>query len=1065
MKYMTPRKPLGYTQHPLFDWIIARSAVGILLLFLLTVLPGFLTACQTSMSVEQAKQVVVEMQRDSFVPPPRRINDVLAFLDKAKLSDSPAVKRLQSTLSAPPPDASKQSLIIPYLIRRGTAAMKLGLYNQALSDLRLAKIYADKNAMPNAELLHKLGYAEFVCGNFKDAVAYFEQSNKIKEKPETYRALVELYTRVGDLDAAEETKRRGVMLCNFLCSRQVSCRWCDYHTAMMNAYVLDARGKFSEAESFYRQALRSITPAMKKSFPFVSIVPRIYLTRNLKHQEEWIKAELAARDLLKETVSATGSDSETFGIVVGDLSDILMRQGRLEEAEKLLHAALSILETAGIEEYAYPMIDARMRLGNVLFVKGNYTGAMEQFDLTKSEARGNRYLYDNLFARNPALMLSLIMTARIDEAMALIDTFYQRNKAFVGPSHYLTKEILGLRAVAHARLHNDKLALKDFSGAIPYLLNNEQQAAAAFDQRRRARIIMESYIDLLIRAQDSGLANQLDIDALGEAFKLVDAMSSPMVRGAVGASTIRAAVISSELTKLVRQEQDASKRIEVIERMLTNHLAAPLDQQIPRAINELKRELDTLSAARRALREEIQSRFPKYSELASPQQVSILQVQQQLCPGEVFLSIFVADARTYVWAIPKTGRIGLFATPVGKDQLNRYVLALRRSLDPHPKTLGDIPAFDINAAYQLYRLLLAPVEENWRHATNLLVVTNSPLDKIPFSVLVTAPIAFEKDSKTLFEEYRKVPWLIRKTSINRLTSASTFVSLRKAPQGDPSRKAFVGFGDPLFNSEQLAMAGGEVSRRQDKFATRGASIQVRGIRTTNTGSLDSNKMNSSRLQHLNRLPDTADEVKSIAETLGADFQRDVFLGRQASEKRVKSMDLTDRKVIVFATHALVPGDLDGLTQPALAMCAPELTGESEDGLLTMGEIMTLQIDADWVVLSACNTGAADDKGAEAVSGLGRAFFYAGTRSLLLSMWPVETTSARKLTTGVFKHAQKTLQLSRPAALRAAMLDLIDQAYLQDSDSGQIIASYAHPLFWAPFIVVGDCGVRFDQGIR
>ena len=123
----------------------------------------------------------------------------------------------------------------------------------------------------------------------------------------------------------------------------------------------------------------------------------------------------------------------------------------------------------------------------------------------------------------------------------------------------------------------------------------------------------------------------------------------------------------------------------------------------------------------------------------------------------------------------------------------------------------------------------------------------------------------------------------------------------------------------------------------------------------------------------------------------------------------------------------------------------------------MGEIMKLRMNADWVVLSACNTGAADGAGAEAVSGLGRAFFYAGTRAILVSMWPVETTSARKLTTSLFRFQKEDATLSRSGALRKSILGLIDGESLKDHATGKIIASYAHPFFWAPFIVVGDSG--------
>jgi CHAT domain-containing protein len=118
------------------------------------------------------------------------------------------------------------------------------------------------------------------------------------------------------------------------------------------------------------------------------------------------------------------------------------------------------------------------------------------------------------------------------------------------------------------------------------------------------------------------------------------------------------------------------------------------------------------------------------------------------------------------------------------------------------------------------------------------------------------------------------------------------------------------------------------------------------------------------------------------------------------------------------------------------------------------------LNADWVVLSACNTGAAGGAGAEAVSGLGRAFFYAGTRAILVSMWPVETTSARELTTGLFRYQKKDQRLSRARAFRKSMIDLIEGPGLKDHATDKIIASYAHPLFWAPFIIVGDSNLRF-----
>ena len=121
---------------------------------------------------------------------------------------------------------------------------------------------------------------------------------------------------------------------------------------------------------------------------------------------------------------------------------------------------------------------------------------------------------------------------------------------------------------------------------------------------------------------------------------------------------------------------------------------------------------------------------------------------------------------------------------------------------------------------------------------------------------------------------------------------------------------------------------------------------------------------------------------------------------------------------MFATHGLVPGELNGLTQPALALSAPDVSGSEGDGLLTMEEILALRLDADWVVLSACNTGSGAGAGAEAASGLGRAFFYAGTRALLVTNWSVHSQSARDLTTDLFRRQNADPKLSRGEALAA-----------------------------------------------
>jgi CHAT domain-containing protein len=192
--------------------------------------------------------------------------------------------------------------------------------------------------------------------------------------------------------------------------------------------------------------------------------------------------------------------------------------------------------------------------------------------------------------------------------------------------------------------------------------------------------------------------------------------------------------------------------------------------------------------------------------------------------------------------------------------------------------------------------------------------------------------------------------------------------------------------------------------------------------------------------------------------LQADPSKVLYLGKDAKESSVKTMNLSGFKVLAFATHGLVPGELNGLTQPALALSSPAVTGEEGDGLLTMEEILGLKLDADWVVLSACNTGTGAGAGAEAASGLGRAFFYAGTRALLVTNWSVHSQSAKDLVTDLFKRQADDPKLTRGEALRQAMMALVDGKGYIDA-AGNTDFAYAHPLFWAPYTIIGDGGRR------
>jgi CHAT domain-containing protein len=294
--------------------------------------------------------------------------------------------------------------------------------------------------------------------------------------------------------------------------------------------------------------------------------------------------------------------------------------------------------------------------------------------------------------------------------------------------------------------------------------------------------------------------------------------------------------------------------------------------------------------------------------------------------------------------------------------------------------------------------------------------------------------------------------LARKVAVAYLPSVSALVTLRALPRSQSQRGPFIGYGDPDFGQGAASPGTRAVA------GTRNLTIKHAPVWDDNKTSADAvpnAQATAAEVPVLMQLPDTRDEITAIATALSADLKTDTFFGVQANRQNVLSADLKRRRVVAFATHGLVSGDFPGLDQPALAL-SPAAGKPIDDGLLKLEDILKLSLDADLVVLSACNTAAADGTGAEAVSGLGRGFFYAGARSVLATHWPVETVSARQLVTHLFERYSQDGKLTRAQALRRAMVTLIDAEVAKDN-RGVPTNAYAHPAFWAPYALYGDPG--------
>jgi CHAT domain-containing protein len=198
------------------------------------------------------------------------------------------------------------------------------------------------------------------------------------------------------------------------------------------------------------------------------------------------------------------------------------------------------------------------------------------------------------------------------------------------------------------------------------------------------------------------------------------------------------------------------------------------------------------------------------------------------------------------------------------------------------------------------------------------------------------------------------------------------------------------------------------------------------------------------------LPETAEEICAVARDFDLG-EADIRLADRATETEVKRMsasgELAKYRILHFATHAALAGQVSKTSEPGLILTPPTAGTAMDDGYLTASEISTLKLDADWVILSACNTAREGQAGAEALSGLARAFFFAQARALLASHWEVDSQATVTLVTTASAALQREPHIGRAEAIRRAMLRLIDDG------AGKTF----HPQYWAPFVLVGDGG--------
>lgn len=670
--------------------------------------------------------------------------------------------------------------------------------------------------------------------------------------------------------------------------------------------------------------------------------------------------------------------------------------------------------------------------------------------------------------------LSALLAAkagRLDEALETAERTLRYRTRIYGQDHPQTRESAGVRAVVRLLRGDAGGAMSDYEQLFAATLDRSDGWVDLDARGFRGFVLGLAFDEFLTHAARRAVAGAaLPPAMVDRALQIADRRKLGSTQRALADSTARMLAATPELRGLLDQEQTLRKAAsgqysqvaaliadeDKLRKELSSEAfkALPKEQRKPRedALKALRQQLQAqqgaAATAREALaaqRQQLAVAYPAYADLITPATPGAAALSGRLRPGEGLLVVHALDEQTLLWLLRADAPAQFRAVPEGAAVLARRVKALRQRIDLSAMPAGrEAPlAQALPELHALYRDLLAPL--NRQGLDTLIVAGDGPLAGLPLAALVTeAPAAG-----------RPVAWLLRQQAVVQLPSGASLQALRRAAPPAAAPKALLGFGDPVFDrgvaqppsmqaaqAAQIAQTGKSLPFAQAAQAAQskpGATVRhlLAPTPTRAAGSYDAQL--GFRYADIPPLPETRAELLAIARTLGADPVADLRLGAAATRSAVLAAPLADRRVLAFATHGLMPGELPGISKPALALAAE--TDESASPLLELDDVLTLRMNAQWVLLSACNT-AAGEQGGAAMSGLVRGFFFAGARSVLATHWAVESASAAALTSAALQPAD-----TRAGGLRRAQLRLAD------GQEGQ--GRWTHPYYWAAYALFGD----------
>ena len=740
----------------------------------------------------------------------------------------------------------------------------------------------------------------------------------------------------------------------------------------------------------------------------------------------YAEADLSYRDAFQFGKSTGFTDNQMVRIFNG-VSCLRNSTGRFEEALAYSKRSEKIVLAQGVQKGAPSWLYTQNPGTLALAGLDKWNEAAERFDAVDKEMerlKTKSSLAFQAWLRGPVYLHA----GRYPQAKKLYEGTLKWHIENFGENHYFTAYTRGMYAIALWRNGDPIGARTQFDQAIQNITSPDALTGDFTEdvfRRKGKKYIFQNYIDLLATTADKDPKDAAII------FQMADHLNSSTVQQALSDAAVRSGINVPGLSDVIRKEQDAKNEAATLMSYITSQGSEGDKRRNPQVVEQMQKRMRELEGLRNEYKAQIQKGFPEYFQLIQPKAPSHTDIAQQLKPDELFVSILPMEKQTYVWAINASGKVSFHQWQMGEKDGAKLVDKIRKTLDV--AGLGNkAPVFNYADANTAYNGLFEPIEPEMADKKHLIVATSGAFANMPLGVLVRKPVTSPNPTNAA--------WLIKDAAISQVPTASGWLSLKRYAKVPSSTQPLIAWGDPLFDNkaaQQVAAAPATSNVR--------AVINTRS--TMQTGLEQSQSESYLAYSKIPPLPETRDEVNELAKILAADPKQDLILGSDATRQSVlkssASGQLGKKQVVVFATHGLLAGDLPNLNQPALAMASTANPADSP--LLTLEDVLGLKLNADWVVLSACNTAGADGRAEEALSGLARGFFFAGSRSLLVTHWSVESESAMLLTTHTFAAYKKDPKIRRAEALKQAMVETMK------------LPQYAHPAFWAPYALVGEGG--------